>query len=59
MRESASIEREQELLGLDPNECGLNAIHKKTIERCSDYLEADGLPPRRPTLQEIFPLCPS
>jgi 4,5-dihydroxyphthalate decarboxylase len=49
-------EREKELLGLDPNECGLNAIHKKTIERCLDYLEADGLLPRRPSLGEIFPL---
>ena len=51
--------REKELLGLDPNECGLNAIHKKTIERCLDYLEADGLLPRRPTLREIFPLSQS
>jgi len=49
-------EREQKLLGLDPNECALNALHKKTIERCLDYLEADGLLPRRPTLREIFPL---
>ena len=52
-------EREQELLGLDPNECGLNAIHQKTMERCLDYLEADGLLPRRPTLREIFPLSQS
>ena len=52
-------EREKELLGLDPNQCGLNAIHKKTIERCLDYLEADGLLPRRPTLREIFPLSGS
>jgi 4,5-dihydroxyphthalate decarboxylase len=52
-------EREKELLGLDPNECGLNAVHKKTIERCLDYLEADGLLPRRPTLGEIFPLSGS
>jgi 4,5-dihydroxyphthalate decarboxylase len=49
-------EREKELLDLDPNQCGLNAVHKKTIERCLDYLEADGLLPRRPTLREIFPL---
>jgi 4,5-dihydroxyphthalate decarboxylase len=52
-------EREKELLGLDPNQCGLNAVHKKTIERCLDYLEADGLLPRRPTLGEIFPLSGS
>ena len=52
-------EREQELLGLDPNECGLNALHQKTMERCLDYLEADGLLPRRPTLREIFPLSQS
>ena len=52
-------EREKELLGLDPNECGLNAVHKKTMERCLDYLEADGLLPRRPTLREIFPLSGS
>jgi hypothetical protein len=51
--------REREFLGLDPNECGLNAIHKKTMERCLDYLEADGLLPRRPTLREIFPLSQS
>src|SRR5919108_235643 len=43
-------DREKELLGIDPNQCGLNAIHKKTIERCLDYLEADGLLPRRPAL---------
>ena len=48
-------DRERELLGVDPNQCGLNAIHKKTMERCLDYLEADGLLPRRPGLEEIFP----
>ena len=52
-------EREKELLGLDPNQCGLNAVHKKTIERCLDYLEADRFLPRRPTLREIFPLSVS
>jgi 4,5-dihydroxyphthalate decarboxylase len=52
-------EREKELLGLDPNQTGLNAIHKKTIERCLDYLEADGLLSRRPSLAEIFPLSGS
>jgi 4,5-dihydroxyphthalate decarboxylase len=52
-------EREKELLGLDPNHCGLNAVHKKTIERCLDYLEADGLLPQRPSLAEVFPLSGS
>ena len=52
-------EREKELLGVDPNQCGLNAVHKRTIEKCIDYLEADGLLPRRPTLDEIFPLTES
>lgn len=54
--EQKLYEREKELLGVDPNQCGLNTIHKKTIEKCMDYLEADGLLPRRPTLGEIFPL---
>jgi 4,5-dihydroxyphthalate decarboxylase len=49
-------DREKELLGVDPNECGLNAIHRRTIEKCLDYLEADGVLPRRPTMHEIFPL---
>jgi hypothetical protein len=48
-------EREIELLDIDPNECGLNTIHKRTVEKCVDYLEADGLLPRRPTVREIFP----
>lgn len=48
-------EREMELLGVDPNECGLNAIHTRTVEKCVDYLEADGLLPRRPTMREMFP----
>jgi 4,5-dihydroxyphthalate decarboxylase len=52
-------EREKELLGVDPNQCGLTVIHKKTIERCLDYLEADGLLPRRPSLADIFPLSGS
>jgi 4,5-dihydroxyphthalate decarboxylase len=50
------FEREKELLQVDPNECGLNALHKRTVEKCLDYLEADGLLPRRPTLGEIFSL---
>ncbi|HSE88881.1 MAG TPA: hypothetical protein VLJ79_21870 [Candidatus Binatia bacterium] len=49
-------DREKELLGVDPNPCGLSAIHKKTIEKCVDYLVADGLLPRRPTMREIFPI---
>lgn len=49
-------EREKELLGVDPNRSGLNALHRRTIEKCIDYLEADGLLPRRPALREIFPL---
>jgi 4,5-dihydroxyphthalate decarboxylase len=52
-------EREKELLGLDPNQSGLNGIHKKTIQRCLDYLEADELLPRRPSLAEIFLLSGS
>jgi 4,5-dihydroxyphthalate decarboxylase len=53
------FEREKEFLGIDPNRCGLTAVHKKTIERCLDYLEADGLLPRRPSLEEIFPVSRS
>ena len=49
-------EREKELLGVDPNQCGLNTVHKRTIEQCLDYLEADGLLPLRPTMREIFPI---
>ncbi len=47
-------EREKKILGIDPNECGLSTLHEKTIERCLDYLTADGLLPRRPTIKEIF-----
>lgn len=50
------FERESELLGVDPNRSGLSMIHKKTMEKCLDYLEADGLLPRRPALAEIFPI---
>ena len=53
------FDREKELLGVDPNECGLNAIHKKTMEKCLDYLEADGLLSRRPKIVEIFSLSAS
>jgi 4,5-dihydroxyphthalate decarboxylase len=52
-------EREKELLGVDPNQCGLNAMHRRTVEKCMDYLEADGLLSRRPKLGEIFPLSES
>lgn len=50
------FERERELLGVDPNRCGLSAIHRKTMEKCLDFLQADALLPRRPTLTEIFPI---
>jgi hypothetical protein len=52
-------ERERELLGVDPNHSGLSAMHQRTIEKCLDYLDADGLLPRRPSLGEIFPQCAS
>ena len=55
-QERGLFEREKEILNVDPNECGLNAIHKRTIEKCLDYLEADSLLPRRPALGEIFSL---
>jgi 4,5-dihydroxyphthalate decarboxylase len=47
--------REQELLGVDPNECGLNDVNRRAVEKCVDYLEADRLLPRRPKMAEIFP----
>jgi len=47
-------EREQELLNVDPNACGLNDLHKRTAEKCIDILAADGLLPRRVTAREIF-----
>ncbi|MGH7767976.1 MAG: hypothetical protein ACREQP_11015, partial [Candidatus Binatia bacterium] len=49
-------DREQELLGVDPNACGLNDLNKRTAEKCVDILEADGLLPRRVTAREIFPI---
>jgi hypothetical protein len=58
-QERKLYEREKELLGVDPNHCGLNPVHKKTIQRCLDYLEADRLLPRRPSLEEIFPYSQS
>ncbi len=56
LEEQKLYDREKELLGVDPNECGLNAIHRRTVGKCVDYLEADGLLPRRPAMREIFPL---
>jgi 4,5-dihydroxyphthalate decarboxylase len=56
VEERSLCEREKELLGIDPNECGLNAMHQRTIEKCLDYLETDGLLLRRPEMKEIFPL---
>jgi hypothetical protein len=53
--ERSLCQREAELLGVDPNVCGLSPVNKKTVEKCIDYLEADGLLPRRPTIDEIFP----
>jgi hypothetical protein len=47
--------REQDLLGVDPNECGLNEVNRRAVEKCVDYLDADGLLPRRPKTPEIFP----
>ncbi|HEY2990752.1 MAG TPA: hypothetical protein VGL11_23760 [Candidatus Binatia bacterium] len=49
-------EREQELLGVDPNACGLNDLNERTVEKCVDYLAADGLLLRWLTAQEIFPI---
>lgn len=49
-------EREQELLNVDPNACGLNELNKRTANKCIDILEADGLLPRRVTAREIFPI---
>jgi 4,5-dihydroxyphthalate decarboxylase len=48
-------EREQEILGVDPNACGLNEIHKRTVEKCIDILVSDGLLTRRVTAEEVFP----
>jgi len=47
-------EREQELLNVDPNACGLNDLNSRTVDKCIDILEADGLLPRRVTAREIF-----
>jgi 4,5-dihydroxyphthalate decarboxylase len=48
-------ERERELLGVDPNACGLNDLNQRTTDQCIDILAVDGLLPRRVTAREIFP----
>ncbi len=53
--EKDSCERELELLGVDPNQCRATPLHVRTIETCLDYLSADGLLPRRPSMAEVFP----
>ena len=57
--EQRLYDRENELLGVDPNRCGLSPLHKRTIEKCLDYLTADGLLPRRPAVADIFPFSAS
>lgn len=52
--EKKLYERERKLLGVDPNACGLNDLNERTVEKCVDYLAADGLLPRRVTAREIF-----
>ncbi|NIM05105.1 MAG: hypothetical protein GTO40_27415, partial [Deltaproteobacteria bacterium] len=47
--------REIKLLGVDPNRCGLTPLNVRSVEKCMDCLEADGLLSRRPTMKEIFP----
>ena len=49
-------DREKEILGIDPNCCGLTKVHQRTLEKCIEILDADGLLPHRPTMREIFPL---
>lgn len=49
-------EREQEHLGVDPNACGLNELNRRTVEKCIEILEGDGLLPRRVTAREVFPI---
>jgi len=46
--------REIKLFGVDPNRCGLTPLNVRSVEKCMDYLEADGVLPRRPTIKEIF-----
>ncbi len=47
--------REIKLLGVDPNRSWLTPLNDRSVEKCMDYLEADGVLPRRPTIKEIFP----
>jgi 4,5-dihydroxyphthalate decarboxylase len=54
--EKRLYESEIGLLGVDPNRCGLSGLHKRTVEKCIDYLEADGLLPQRPSIKDVFPL---
>jgi hypothetical protein len=49
-------EREQEVLGVDPNACGLHELNRRTVDKCIEILEGDGLVPRRVTAGEIFPI---
>jgi 4,5-dihydroxyphthalate decarboxylase len=47
-------EREQELLNVNPNACGLNELNQRTADECIAILAGDGLLPRRVTAREIF-----
>ena len=49
-------EREQELLGVDPNACGLNELNRRTVDKCIEILAGDGLLARPVTVREIFPI---
>lgn len=53
-RERSVCQREIDLLGMDPNRSGLSELHRRTVEKCQDYLAADGLLPHRLTIQQIF-----
>jgi 4,5-dihydroxyphthalate decarboxylase len=53
-RERSFGECETDLLGVDPNRSGLNDLHRRTVEKCQDYLAADGLLPHHLTIQQIF-----
>lgn len=54
--ERSCCKREINLLGVDPNRSGLNDLHRRTVGKCQDYLEADDLLPHHLTIQQIFPL---
>ena len=53
--QQALFGREIKLLGVDPNRSGLTPLNVRSVEKCMDYLEADEVLPRRPTIKEIFP----